>query len=193
MNRLIRMVCLAVLLTTAGEVQAGVLSLNYSTASVGGGLYRYDFTLILSNQSGTYVSGQNFNVIIFGDALNATSPIADFVPISSSFPNPDMVYATTSGEHNGPTYIDFVDVLNGGWIPTGVNDFVTWSGTSQNNVTSGLLFSNLRGTGERANFDNANFVVSAVPEPASMVVWGIGTLGMGLVVRRRKKKHTATA
>jgi hypothetical protein len=38
--------------------------------------------------------------------------------------------------------------------------------------------------------DNVSFGLAAaeVPEPASLVLWSLGTIGFGLVARRRMKK-----
>jgi len=187
--------CVAVMIATTGQVQAGVLTLNYSTANVGGGYYQYDFTLILTNQDGSFLSGQNFNWIIFGDVPVGLSPINDFGLISSSFPDPNMLLSKSSGGHNGPTFLNPSNFLGGGWLPTGVNDFVSWSGISSNNITSGLRFSTLVGSGTMANFENANYITSTVPEPTSIAVFAIGACiaGLGAARRRREKQHVAMA
>ncbi len=41
------------------------------------------------------------------------------------------------------------------------------------------------------SIDSIETATNTVPEPASMVIWGIGALGMGLVARNRKKLAAA--
>jgi hypothetical protein len=41
--------------------------------------------------------------------------------------------------------------------------------------------------GVQVNFDNVRLDASPIPVPASLAVWGVGALGLGLVYRRRKK------
>ena len=175
------MFAVAVSLFSAMEAQAGVLTLSYSTSDIGGGLYQYDFVLRVTNQDGTYTVGDNYNWIIFGDVpFGNTSPISDFAVISESFSNPDVYFTSSSGGHNGPTWIDAIDInaADAGWVPTGVNDFVTWSGTSSTNVTQGLQWSNLGGS-FRHDFLNARYV----PEPTSIAIFG----SIGLIAFRRRR------
>ena len=176
-----------ILAAMVAPVEAGVLFLDYTTADIGGGLFKYDFKLSVNNQDNTYFNGQNFNWIIFGDTVGP-SPISDFSLDSETFSNPNILFTSTTGGHNGPTFLDTKNLIIG-WVPTGVGDFVTWSGTSANNVTSGLLFSNLIGNGNVSEFVPAQYNSSvAVPEPTSFAVLGLGALGMAFARRKRKEK-----
>jgi hypothetical protein len=144
-----------------------VIDLQYIKTDLGGGTYQYDFKLILTNADNSYVAGQGWNFIVFGDVPMGTSTLNDFTLLSESFVNPNMSLGNSSGAHNGPTFLDVVNPTTGGWIPSHVGDFVTWSGTSSNNVADGtLLFSTLISINgaNAADFQVAN----AVPEPNSL-------------------------
>ncbi len=164
---------------------ADILSLNYKKTDLGGGVLQYDFKLILTNDDNSYALGQGFNWIIFGDVPSATSTLADFALLSDTFPNPNMNFTFSGGGHNGPTFIDSVDLLTNGWIPLGVGDSVKWSGTSSFDVPDGdLLFSTLIAIDGATN---TNFKQAIrVPEPA------FGVLAIGLMISLTWGRRRAT-
>ena len=91
-------------------------------------------------------------------------------------------YTTSGGGHNGPT---FSPVLNY-WVPTGVLESLSWSGTSTANLMQGdLLFSTLavQNGAVGANFD----VAQRIPEPTTLALFGLGLVGV-VVWRRRRTK-----
>lgn len=185
-SRIVRCLSVLFLLTVlAGQSSAGVLSLDYSTLESSPGVYQYDFELKLTNQDGTFSPGDDFNWIIFGDVSSGNvSPIADFSLLSTTLPAPFM-FVTSSGGHNGPTFLASGQ-NQPGWIPTGIGDSVTWSGTSSNLVASGLQFSTLTGSGTLSTFQDANLVTNAVPEPSSVLLFGM-VCGMGGMTLRKRR------
>lgn len=188
MYRLAPLATLAMVLGVGAQhASASPMRLDYSVTPAGGGLYNYDFTLTLDNNDNSWAAGQGFGWLIFGDAaFPGPSPLADFT-MTSSFPVGPWTYLSgSSGGHNGPTFGFVLD----NWVPTGVGDQLTWSGTSSANLGQGeLLFSFLVGTNGtvRPNFQEANLLQpSAIPEPASLAVFGFLAGGAGFVYRRRK-------
>lgn len=179
------------------------LRLDYTVEDIGGGLLDYDFRLVVDNNDGSYVSGQVWNWIIFGDIPNNTpSPLTNWVgDLSNSSPFVTG-FTDTVGGHNGLTILgtgdEFTNRVLALWEPNGVGDFLQWSGTSTANLLQGdLLFSTLQvksselppDFGVRANFEVANRVNSfeTVPEPATIL--GLATvLGFGVLLKRRNAK-----
>jgi hypothetical protein len=146
---------LAAVALTAGAAVATPLTLTYSVSDEGGGVYRYEFTLTLDNNDGTWFPGQNFNWITFGDAQETTSPLASFVgELPAPAPFDDEGFSFSGGFHNGPTLLDFGTDNNFiGWVPTAVGETLEWAGTATVDLPQGeLLWSNLIGTGVLADF-----------------------------------------
>lgn len=160
------------------------LALTYSIAPNGPGSFNYTFQLILDNHDGSWLAGQSFNWIVFGDVPAGDSPLANFVGNSASLPvGPFDAYDVTSGggSHNGPTFLSF---SGDGWVPGSIGGSLAWSGTSSTFVGQGeLRFSNLAGTGAHADFDVAQ--LQAVPEPATYLFLVAGFAVLALVRRHR--------
>ncbi len=186
----LKFVALLISLSSLGFNSFGTpLRLDYETTDIGGGLFEYDFKLELDNNDGSWLSGQGWRWLVFGDALSSLSPLADFV-LTSQAPGPWDYLDSSTGQHNGPT---FGPVLNY-WIPTSIGDFLVWSGTSSANVAQGdLLFSTLAGTlnrGVAANFEVANrvkfsSVPGSVPDNGSTLAL-FGAAFLGLIGLRRR-------
>jgi hypothetical protein len=155
------------------------LSLEYKTTSTGAGLYEYAFTLTLDNHDGSFIEGQDFDWIIFGDALfSGPSPLADFA-MTSVVPAPftELKFSSGAGStgHNGPTF--FNASLPLGWVPTYIGDQLSWTGTSAVDLAQ-LRFSNHDGSGARADFELAQKILS--PQPNKVPEFA-DTLGMLLL------------
>lgn len=188
-------------LALAVPVTASPLRLDYEITPLTGGLYQYDFSLVVDNHDGSFIPGQGWVVIVFGDlpygaALpvdpsDAYGTLADwkFTHVESPF----MVGGTFIGGHNGPyiatnpNVFQVVDV----WRPN-LNDTITWTGTSSKFVGQGnLLFSTTLvsfswpNPGSVDNFTPANYVTS-IPEPESFAMMLAGLGLVGAAVRRRR-------
>ncbi|MFN0133934.1 MAG: GC-type dockerin domain-anchored protein [Phycisphaerales bacterium] len=150
-------------LCLAASAGATPLKMQYCVTPLPTGGFEYEFRIILDNNDGSWVAGQGFGWFIFGDQQQAASPLDPFVGDPSSFPiGPFTAYQGSGGFHNGPT---LGPVVQGPpnfppnlWIPNAVGAFLTWKGTSPNNLAQGqMLWSNLM-AGGGGNF--ANFVVA---------------------------------
>jgi hypothetical protein len=178
-------------LLSGGFALATPISLNYAISDIGGGLYNYEFSLVLDNHDNSWISGQSWNWLIFGDApYGSISPLTDFVGDMNDLPVGTWTsYGYSQGGHNGPTFIytiggDFI-----GWVPTSVGETLIWSGTSTANLPQGqLLFSTLVNEygAIGAEFEVVNLSTSVVPEPATLLLFGAGLAGLGIMRKKLK-------
>jgi len=175
---------LLALITLCNAANADLISLEYVKTNLGSGGHQYDLKLTLTNEDNSYAPGQGWNWIVFGDVPSGTSPLSDFVLLGETFPNPDLNFSSSAGGHNGPTFIDSINIATNGWIPNFVGDFVTWSGTSASDIPDGsLLFSTLIAFN---GANNANFqIANAVPEPSSLGMISAALTGLCLMRRKR--------
>jgi hypothetical protein len=121
------------------------LTLDYVVTDTGLGVYQYDFTLTLTNDDGSWSPGQGFGWLIFGDALESTSPITDFYMDPSQFPvGPWTSLGSSGGYHNGPTMEYVLDT----WVPSEIGDTLQWTGFSSVFLDQDqLLFSSIYTSG----------------------------------------------
>jgi hypothetical protein len=183
------------------SARAAALSMRYTIdPTPAGGLYTYGFRLTLDNADGTWVPGQGWGWVVFGDVpAGSTSPIADFqlTHIFAGNPFNGLLGFTgggiTGGGHNGPTLTPFSFAFPLGariWTPAFVGQSIEWSGTAGAPVLAGLKFSTIEqvGNATKADFDPAVYV--GVPEPAA-VGPALAAVAGGLLVRRRSRHPRA--
>jgi len=186
---------------TTNPAQATPLRLDYIVKDTGSGLFNYDFKLSVDNNDGSYLPSQTWNWIVFGDAQEQPSPLTSWVgDLSDSAPFITS-FSTTSGYHNGPTLYgtdgQYVNSVLANWTPTGIGDFLKWSGTSNANLLQGdLLFTTLQARpqdtnpnfGVGADFKIANRVKSfdqkSVPEPTTLLGL-LAVVGLGGFTKKK--------
>lgn len=184
---------LTALVSASSAYATTPLSLNY-TVTPDSGLYRYDFTLTLDNNDGSWLAGDAYAWLIFGDSqVVGGSPLSDFAMDSSQFPIGPWTYLQASiGGHNGPN----LGYAGDYWTPASVGSFLTWSGVSANDVAQGsLLFSTLMmikngeevttDTVGKASFEVATRNAAGVPDGGATVAM-IGAALAGFVLLRRR-------
>ena len=171
-----------VAIAVTSTAMATPLRLEYVITDLGGGIYNYDFTFVVDNNDGTYMAGQTWRWFVIGDAPSpGPSPLTNFVGDPLSFiGGPYTGFGMTSGGHNGP---DLQPVLTD-WMPSGIGDFFSFSGTSTANLGQGeLAWSNVTGgstnPGVQGNFE----IAYLVPTPGALALLAIG----GLIGRRRRR------
>jgi hypothetical protein len=176
--------------------QAASLNLNYTVENLTDGWFNYSFQLKVDNTDNSYVPGEAWRWIIFGDdpTLNVgIGTLTNWVGDLSKSSPWIASFNGSSGGHNGPTlYGNPGNTVWAWWTPSDVNDYLYWSGKSTANLLQGeLLFSTLDGLNGAtlADFKVANQVDSlAVPEPLTVFgsILGLGVLG---AVKRKRKQQ----
>jgi hypothetical protein len=175
--------------------QAASLNLNYTVEDLTDGWFNYNFQLKVDNTDNSYVPGQAWGWIIFGDepgTNDGDGTLTNWVgDLSKSLPW--INFGISFGGHNGPTLYgnpDNSDLTF--WTPSDVNDYLYWSGKSTANLSQGeLLFSTLYtlNGATPADFKVADQVDSLpVPEPLTVFgsILGLGVLG---AVKRKRKQQ----
>jgi hypothetical protein len=179
--------------------QAASLNLNYTVENLTDGWFNYSFQLKVDNTDNSYVPGQAWRWIIFGD-----SPFQPSAPPFGEGTLPNWVgdlsnsspwiasFSSSGGGHNGPTLYGPGNDIWAWWTPSDVNDYLYWSGKSTANLSQGeLLFSTLESLNGAtpADFKVANEIDSlAVPEPLTVFgsILGLGILG---AVKRKRQQQ----
>lgn len=110
--------------------------MSYFVEPLSDGRFRYRFTLKLDDHDGTWIPGQGFGWLVFGDGQGGASLLSDFVgdPMSGSV-GPWDRFDSTAGYNNGPS----LGALRTLWYPVAVGETLTWSGVSRVNLGAGWL------------------------------------------------------
>jgi hypothetical protein len=160
--------------------------------------------------SGQGVTFSNADFSTFGSLPGGTPPIAITSGVGTFFQFPDRIVAV----FNAPVDLASIDVLDLGGngfrvdaydaavggalvdvdqqfgVGAGVGNFATLS-VSGASIFRLEFYQVLNTFGDGVALDNFQFQLAAVPEPASMLAWGLLT-GVGLVgYRLRRRKVTA--
>lgn len=193
--------CLAVMLTTVGQVQAEFLT--FDNVPLGS----------LQNEYGDMPTYKGFNFSSTLDWIDTVDSTWNFGAHSG-----DFTLLNNYGGIGVITAVGDVDfTFDGLWakkwntpagsggsnymfgVLSGFNDgLLVWAvSTSLNGsfqyfgAQSGAIDELQLGFGDYFLVDDIELNSNIVPEPASMALWGIGALGIGLVARRRKKQSDA--
>lgn len=189
-------VSVVALFAIAPAAHASVLDLTYSVSPASGGNFHYDFTLTLTNSDGTWVAGQQFDWITFGDRSSQNQPsgfcpnvglcgASNFFNFSSADPLANLDFST--GGSQGPTISYGANITLPGWQPTAVGSSLSWSGESSILLGSGQMFFSTLVTTQntsRSQYQLAT-LVGGVPEPSTWAMMLLGFGGMGLAMRRK--------
>jgi hypothetical protein len=180
--------------------QAASLNLNYTVENLTDGWFNYSFQLKVDNTDNSYVPGQAWRWIIFGETPPDSPPpffegaLTNWVGDLSKSSPWIASFVNSGGGHNGPALWGNPgnDVL-AWWTPSNVNDYLYWSGKSTARLQQGeLLFSTLADTlngATPADFKVANEVDSlAVPEPLTIFGSILGLGALGAMKRKRKQQ-----
>lgn len=155
------------------------ISMAVAKSNPSPGSYRYDFMFSLSNLDSSWAPGQGFGWIIFDLGPGAPLGAGQLASFSGNVPSlagsPYTSYGISSGGFNGNMLHNPFAL----WTPTAIGDSFSFWGTSPTNMDpQDLRWTFLIGpAGSSEGVSNA-----PVPEPATMVV-----LGLGLAAFRRRR------
>ena len=161
----------------------------FARSSFNGTNYDYSFTLRLTNTDGSWVSGDGWGWIVFGEKT-ATVDFDSFVGTPGSMlDSPWTDFELSEGAHHGPTLSSIFDV----WTPTAVGQSVHWSGTADVDLPEEFQWSSLYTGGAASEIDRKAILnmpdgegtPNPVPEPTAFAGIGIGIVAF---LRRRKSR-----
>lgn len=197
----IRTILLAVTLIGGAAAQAAAtpLKMTYTVeASASPGLYDYDFWLTLDNNDGSWLPGQEWDWIIFGDN-NGAGDYPSFDPnggadylgstwVTATFDYPIDRVDSTTGQHNGPHLQigteHFAQLP--GWSPTAIGQYLSWSGSSSQFIPEGQLRWSALMTKDTPAVSFA--IAEHVPDSAStMPILFFALSAIGMAARRTRR------
>jgi fibro-slime domain-containing protein len=173
-----------------GFPPTGVLGNNFWSPTLGTGISADPIGTRVDNASGLNLSFPS-NFYATGEAA-VQHDVANFLAVhwTASFSNAAPVNFSLQADDHAFLYIDGVLVLDDGGIK-GISDTapVTTLYTLTGNHTLDLFFADVHVVQSGINFscDGCADPTSAVPEPATLVLFGTTLVGLGSVLRRRLK------
>lgn len=98
-NALLKLVALMFIgsLFGAGSLNAVPMTMQYQVADLGGGIYQYDFILVVDNNDNSYAAGQGWGWLIFGDQQSASSPLTGWTIGTGQLPVGPWTGMSSSG------------------------------------------------------------------------------------------------
>jgi hypothetical protein len=136
-----RILCLSVLASVllwfgAQSLNAVPITMSYQVTGTGP-TYSYTFTLVLDNHDSTWVAGQGWPWLIFGDVPSpGPTNLTSWSGVGTVFPvGPWTGFGSSGGGHNGPNLAP----VGNAWIPAALNETLTWKGTSTADIPQGQL------------------------------------------------------
>ncbi len=190
MFKLYLSILLVLLLTffSFNYAQATPLRVDFSVTDIGSGYYQYDFTFILDNNDSSWISGNSWDWLIFGDRSSGNTGPSPFRP-SGSF---DWIWLSgdadilgfSSGGREGPLscFVSNCGVSDGGWTPTAVGDSFSGSGKSTIFIQGDVYWTALQASNgaTTAHQQEAN----RVPLPSTLAIFALALM----VLAARKLK-----
>ena len=185
MKQLIICIVFSMTLLVSGLAQASPLRLEYRVTAIDGGLYDYEFTLIVDNNDGSFTQGNTWGWITFGDTADGrgTSPLADFTPDENDYPIGQYTGMSTGEDSIHLNQAPYLEPLLPSWRPS-LGDSLSWSGTSSNFVGPGELLLTTYTSANGAVAASAQ-VAQVVPEPGTVLLLGMGLMGLARKSRRQ--------
>ncbi len=217
MKNLIRIMGLAVMFLTAGQVHAGFINGSFESTPVAAGTFTnylggsniggwtivgVDSAIVNSAvQSGITFQAQDGNNWIDLAGVNSNSPTSGVTQSVSTMIGGayELSFYVGSSTDNVYFFASTVNLsIDGGTLTsftntTTPNNMLDWKKftvafIAQNSNTSFTFTNGSASSNYQSGLDNVSLTSVAVPEPFSITIWGIGAIGMGLVARRRAKK-----
>lgn len=179
---------LAAAAALVGAAHATPFVVAYTIAEQAEG-YRYDITVTLDDNDGSWMAGQAFDFFTFGNQLLSEDP-------GGAFSDPEFLSAPVgaqqllaTGGANGPAVcFTACDAAQGGYAPAAVGDAFTLAVFASALIGPGdFLWSNLSATGDNgAIFTAADFqgFVSETPLPAAALLFLCGLFTLTRSPRR---------
>ena len=174
-------VALAVLSLAVSSAQADPTTLWYEVTDIGGGLYDYEFSLVLDDHDGTWAPGEKFINIWFADSPGFPMLLVDFEGDKGDLPiGMFYEYGYVLGYH----YAWALKPLSYWWEPKTVGESLNWSGTSATFLAPGDMLYSIQPTMHglpRVDFKPAQYV----PVPGAILLGSIGLGFSGWLCKRR--------
>jgi len=139
--------------------------------------------------NGTPVILNNFLTITASDSNAFSSNVTDTLSVTFNFTQPAGGSTGISGSGTASTFLGFI-----------TSGSITWSGSSTLTFADGDTITVSLSNGSFSTFSGADIDatityagspggggVAAIPEPASIALFGAGLLGLGMVGRRRRR------
>jgi hypothetical protein len=169
--------------------------LEYTVSNHTGGTYRYDFQLILDNNDGSWVPGQQFDWLVLGQHPSTSTDSEGAIGFVQWLPLPNNFAAfQQAGNPAGPALrYGTAEDETPGYAPTALNQTLSFAMIARNYLGQGeLLWSNLYGweaDGSELAFVQGETAVLATPVPAALPLFA-SVLGIGGMLGYRRRRTT---